>query len=160
MMYCVCCGLKRPNNFKSNSCPKCKSYLKYVEAPAKSTVIKFYRAGLAISYTTAEVYSYANCAIHTTNINIGLAKPYQASVFRELPNGFGYVLPSSCGYADHVSLEHLIAPVRTYGMLRYEIPYLDHTEAKTILKKKLRELDAWVDVATDWLAICNLAGLI
>lgn len=162
MMLCLNCGLQRPNRYKPDSCPKCGAYLKYVEAPAKGTVIKLHKAGLSVSYASAEVYSYANGAIHTVNINIGLAKPYQAVVLRDLPTGVGYVLPHASEYIRDMSLEHLLAPVRTYGMLRYEIPYLEHTEAKAVLKQKLKELDGWVDnaVADGWLAICNLAGLL
>ena len=47
-------------------------------------------------------------------------------------------------------------------MIGYEIPYLEHTEARATLKQKLKELDAWVDdaVADGWLSICNLGGLL
>jgi len=47
-------------------------------------------------------------------------------------------------------------------MIRYEIPYLDHTEARAVLRQKLKELESWVDeaIADGWLAICNLGGLL
>lgn len=162
MMLCLACGEQRPNRFKSDTCPNCGSYLKYVEAPAKSTVIKLHKTGLSVSYATAEVYSYNNYAIHTTNISIGLAKYYQPVVFRRLPDGVGYVLPHNYEYMDHIPKGNLLYPVRTYGMIRYEIPYLDRTEARAVLRQKLKDLDAWVDEATNdgWFAICNLGGLL
>lgn len=160
MMLCLNCGLQRPNRYKADSCPQCNSYLKYVEASAKRTVINLHKAGLSVSYATAEVYSYNSYAVHTVNICIGLAKPYQAEVLRRLPDGYGYVVPYSYKSINHTPKEHILSPVRTYGMLRYEIPYLEHTEAKTKLKQKLKELDAWVDEADEWLAICNLGGLL
>lgn len=109
-----------------------------------------------------KVYSYGGYALHTTNISIGLSKPYQSVVFRRLPQGLGYILPHNYDYMDHVPKGNLLYPVRTYGMIRYEIPYLEHTEARAALKQKLKELDAWVDgaVADGWLSICNLGGLL
>jgi DNA invertase Pin-like site-specific DNA recombinase len=85
---------------------------------------------------------------------------YQAEVLRRLLDGYDYVVPYSYKSINHTPKEHILSPVRTYGMLRYEIPYLEHTEAKTKLKQKLKELDAWVDEAEEWLAICNLGGLL
>ena len=162
MMLCLHCGAQRPNRFKSETCPKCGAYLKYIEAPAKGTVIKLQKSGIAVSYASAEVYSYARGTIHTVNINIGLAQYYKAVVFRRLPDGFGYILPSASEYLYSMSLEHLLAPTQTYGMLRFETPCLEHTKAKAMLKLKLKELDEWVDdaVADGWLAICNLGGLL
>jgi hypothetical protein len=162
MMLCLNCGTQRPNKYKSETCPQCNSYLKYVEAPAKATVIKLHKAGLSVSYATAEVYSYGGYAVHTTNISIGLAQPYQSVVFRRLPKGLGYIIPHSYEYMDHIPKGNLLYPVRTYGMIRYEIPYLDHTEARAVLRQKLKELESWVDEATadGWLAICNLGGLL
>lgn len=162
MMLCVTCGFQRPNRFKSYSCPSCRTYLKYVEAPAKHTVIKLHNAGLSVSYATAEVYSYAHGSVHTVNICIGLSQPYQTMVFRCLPDGMGYVLPHSHESLSHVTQEHILSPVRTYGLIRYETPYLDYKEAKSMLRQKLKELDAWVDDATadSWLAILHLGGLL
>ncbi len=162
-MVCMHCGLQRPNSYKSTTCPKCDSYLKYVESAAKDTMFKFYRAGLHTSYATSEVYSFANGAIHTASIYIGLSHPYPAIVFSRLPTGFEYVFPESytSEYLKHIPIEHLISPVRTYGILRYEVDYLDLNEAKSVLKQKLKELDAWIDDAvTDWLIICNLGGFL
>ncbi|OOP70922.1 hypothetical protein CBEIBR21_23635 [Clostridium beijerinckii] len=136
MMLCLKCGTQRPNKYKSDNCPNCGSYLKYVEAPAKAVVINLHRASLSVSYATAEVYSYNYSAIHTVNINIGLAKSYQAVVFRRLPDGVGCILPRSSNYIYSMSLEHLLAPAQTYSMLRFETPYLEHTEAKAMLKKE------------------------
>jgi hypothetical protein len=164
MMICLNCHLQRPNHFKSHICPKCNSYLKYVEAAAKPTVIKFHKAGLHISYAVAEVYDYANNAIHMANICIGIAHNYPVTVFRELPTGFEYVFPESYTLEclDHLPIEHLISPVRTYGILRYEVEYLDYNEAKLVLKQKLKELDSWIEeaVSDGWLSICHLGGLL
>jgi hypothetical protein len=155
MMLCLNCGFQRPNRYKSYSCPQCQSYLKYIDGPAKRTAVKLHTAGLHISYVVAEVYSYDSYAIHTVNICVGLAQPYQTAVFRSLPVSLGYILPNS-----HDFLNHSLAPVATYGLLRYEIPYLDRSEARAMLKQKLKELDDWIDEAIDWLAICNLGGLL
>lgn len=162
MMLCLNCGFQRPNRYKTETCPQCKSYLKYIEAPAKHTAIKLHKAGISVGYATAEVYSYAHGAIHCVNINIGLAYPYQSTVLRRLPSGIGYVLPHAKDYLNHTRIELLLSPVITYGLLRYETPYFEYTEARAMLKKKLKELDEWVDEAVEdgWLAICNLAGLL
>jgi hypothetical protein len=61
------------------------------------------------------------------------------------------------------ALPHLwLSTVPSYSLILYETPCLDHKEAKTVLRQKLKELDAWVDkaVADGWLAICNLGGLL
>lgn len=73
-----------------------------------------------------------------------------------------YVLPHNYEYAGHVPKGNLLYPVRTYGTIRYEIPYLEYTEAMAILRQKLKELNNWIDEATadGWFAICNLGGLI
>lgn len=162
MMLCLTCGAQSLNRYKSETCPNCGAYLKYVEAPAKSTVIKLHKVGIGVSYAVAEVYSYGGYAVHTTNISIGLAKSYQSVVFRRLPKGLGYILPHSYEYMDHVPKGNLLYPVRTYGTIRYEIPYLDNAEARAVLRQKLKELDDWVDEATadGWFSICNLGGLI
>lgn len=160
MLLCVTCGEQKPNRYKPDNCPKCGAYLKYVEAPAKATVIKLHKADLSVSYASAEVYSYNSYAVHMVNICIGLAKPYQAEVLRRLPNGYGYVLPHSYSSICHIPPEQLQSPVCTYGLIRYEVPYLDNAEAKVMLKHKLKELDAWIDeaVSDGWFAVCNLAG--
>ena len=162
MMLCLTCGLQRPNYFKSHTCPRCNSYLKYVEAAAKPTIIKINKAGLHISYAVAEVYDYANDAIHAINICIGIAHPYPVMVFHRLPDGYEYIFPEeyTFEYLSRLPIEHLISPVRTYGILRYEAEYLDYNIAKTILRQKLKELDMWIeDAGADgWLAICNLGG--
>ncbi len=62
---CLTCGEQKPNRYKPDNCPKCGAYLKYVEAPAKATVIKLHKAGLSVSYASAEVYSYNSYAVHT-----------------------------------------------------------------------------------------------
>jgi len=164
MRYCVHCGLQRPNHFKSDNCPKCGAYLKYLEGAAKITTINLYKAGIHTSYAVAEVYSYANNAIYTANISIGLAKPYQAVVLRELPTDIVYYTPEAYTFEtiSHIPIDHLISPIRTYGILRYESEYLDRADARAALKHKLKELDAWVAEATadGWLAICNLGGLL
>jgi hypothetical protein len=162
MMLCLNCYLQRPNHNKSFTCPHCGAYLKYVEATAKPTIIKFHKAGLHISYAVAEVYDYANGAIHAINICIGIAHPYPVTVFRRLPDGYEYIFPEEYTpeYLSRLPIEHLISPVRTYGILRYEAEYLDNNEAKPMLRQKLKELDIWIDdaVAEGWLAICNLGG--
>lgn len=152
MMLCLTCGTQKPNKYTYPICPKCKSILKYVDGPAKGTVIKLHRAGLSVSYATAEVYSYNNGAIHTINICIGVANPYKAVVFRELPSGIGYVVPYNYEFTQ----------TPTYGLIRYEIPYIDRSEARAVLKQKLNELNNWIDNAVNggWLAICNLGGLL
>ena len=55
-------------------------------------------------------------------------------------------------------MELLLSPVCSYGILRFETPYFDRAEARAMLKKKLKELDDWVDEALEdgWLSICNL----
>lgn len=118
--------------------------------------------GLSVSYATAEVYSYNSNIIHIANIVIVLSQPYQATVFRQLPDGMGYILPHTRESLSYTPKEHILSPVHTYGLIRYETPCLDHKEAKTVLRHKLKELDAWVDkaVADGWLAICNLGGLL
>lgn len=160
MILCLNCGLQRPNKYKYYTCPECGSYLKYVESPAKSTAFKLHRAGLSISYAVAEVYSYSNGSLHSVNIRIGLAVPYQAAVLSGLPDGIGYVLPHSYDSLNYLPSSHLLSHVRTYGLIRYEIPYLDPKEAKKVLKQKLKELNDWVDYSTDWFSICNLGGLL
>ncbi|NMM65528.1 hypothetical protein HBE96_23405 [Clostridium sp. P21] len=164
MMLCLTCGLQRPNSYKNNTCPRCKSHLKYIEAAAKGTAVKLHKAGLSVSYATAEVYSYNSYAVHTVNISIGLAKPYQVEVLRRLPEGYEYVFPEAhiIEYLSHIPIEHLLSPLLTYCVLRYEAQYLDNAEAKAVLKQKLIELDDWVDEAVEdgWLAICNLGGLL
>ena len=164
MRYCLHCGLQRPNHYKSNTCPKCGAYLKYLEGAAKRTTKKLYAAGIHTSYAVAEVYSYANDTIHTANISIGLAKPYQAVVLRELPADIVYYMPEdyTLEVLNHIPIDHLISPVRTYGLLRFECDYLGRAEARATLKHKLKELDDWVDEATvdGWFAICNLGGLL
>lgn len=152
MMLCLTCGIQKPNKYTRPTCPHCKSILKYVDGPAKSLVFKMYMAGLSVSYATAEVYSYGYGAIHTVNICIGVANPYKSVVFRELPSGIGYVSPYT----------HEFTQSPTYGLLRYETPYIDRNEARKVLKHKLKELDAWVDEAVNcgWLSICHLGGLL
>lgn len=160
MLLCLTCLQQKPNKYKNYSCPKCSSFLKYVEGPAKNTVIKLHKAGISVSYATAEVYSYSNHSVHTANVVLGLAQPYQSIVFRGLPSGIGYVLPRSHKAIGHVPADHILSPVRTYGLIRYEVPYLDYKEARTMLRQKLKELDNWVDESVEWLSICNLGGLL
>jgi hypothetical protein len=162
MRYCVHCGLQRPNHFKSDNCPKCGAYLKYLEGAAKRTTVNLYKAGIYTSYAVAEVYSYANNAVHTANISIGLAKPYQEVVLRDLPAGIVYYTTYTLETLSHIPIDHLISPMRTYGLLRFETAYLDQREARAVLKQKLKELDTWIDEAIDsgWLAILNLGGLL
>jgi hypothetical protein len=160
-MLCINCGFQRPNRSKSSTCPKCKSYLKHIDAVAKGIATKLQNAGLGVSYATANVYSYA---VHTANISVGLTKPYQDVVFCRLPDGFEYIFPEEhiIEYLNHIPMENLLSPVRTYCVIKYETQYLDKTEARAVLKQKLKELDTWIDeaVADGWLAICNLGGLL
>jgi hypothetical protein len=125
-------------------------------------VIKMHEAGLCLSYAVAETYSYANGAIHTANLNIGLAQPYPAVVFRELPAGCVYTYPENYTpeYLSKIPLAQAISPVRTYGTLKYDAEYLILDEAKAALRQKLLALDTWINDAVNsgWLTICNLAG--
>lgn len=91
MRYCTSCGLQRPNSCEDDLCPTCGSYLKYLDDVAKRTIKKFHNAGILVSYAVAEIYSYADCTIHTTNISIGLAKAYRPEVLRSLPDGVTYI---------------------------------------------------------------------
>lgn len=164
VLYCMKCTFQRPNYFKGELCPKCGSYLKYVEAAAKSTTIKLYKAGLHVSYAVAEIYDFANEALHTTNVYFGFIKPYESIVFRNLPAGYDYTLPKDFtkDFYERIPVAHVVSPMHTYGVLRYEADYLDRAEAKTSLRKKLKELDSWIDeaVADGWLSICNLGGML
>lgn len=164
MMLCLTCGLQKPNYYKQYTCPICTAPLHYVEAAAKPTIIKFYRAGLYISYATSEVYSYNNFSVHTACICIGLAQQYPAEVFCTLPTGYAYISSGeyTYEYRSRMPLEEVLSPVRTYGQLRYEAEYLDYAEAKAVLKQKLKELDSWIDEAASggWLTICRFVDWI
>lgn len=98
------------------------------------------------------------------NICIGLAQNYSPDVFCNLPEGFTYILLNEYTpeLLSNLPIDHLITPVCTYALLKYEVEYLDYTKAKTVLRKKLRELSKWIDEATDnsWFSVCNLAGLL
>ena len=159
-MLCLSCGCQKPNWYRHHTCPKCESYLKYVGPAAKDIIFKFHAAGLRISYAIADVYDYVDGVVFTTTICYGIAHPYPAIVFCRLPEGYEYVFPEDdLVDISYLPIEHLISPVRTYGLLRYEAKYLDKSEAKAMLKQKLRELDDWIDDASkDWLIVCNLGG--
>jgi len=163
MRYCTSCGLQRSNSFEDDYCPNCGAYLKYLDDCAKRTVRKLHKAGIQVSYAVAEVYSYADCTIHTTNISFGLAKLYKPEVLRGLPEGITYSLINNYDYdTENSPVYLLIAPIRTYGVLLFEVDYTNKNEAKTVLKQKLKELDDWTYYAVEdgWLSICNLGGLL
>ena len=161
MMLCLSCGCQKPNWYRNHTCPQCESYLKYIAPAAKPTIIKMHKASLRISYAVADVYDYVDGVIFTTIICFGISHPYPAIVFSRLPEGYEYIFPEDddLDFISHLPIEHIISPVRTYGLLRYEAKYLEKSEAKLALKRKLDEIDAWIDDASkDWLIVCHLGG--